>query len=135
MAAGQPAPAPPERAPSEAVQPQALESVAPGQWIMVWSGRLPNGGSDPDILLARLTYPDCNGNGVLDAVEIADGGVPDANNNGVPDECDPEPGPNTPTNGDRPGWPCATAPAAMAGVFVLFHAVHGRSRTTRRVGR
>jgi hypothetical protein len=32
--------------------------------------------------------PDCNGNGVLDACDIADGTSTDANGNGIPDDCD-----------------------------------------------
>ncbi len=32
--------------------------------------------------------PDCNGNGVLDSCDIADGTSTDANGNGVPDDCD-----------------------------------------------
>jgi hypothetical protein len=34
------------------------------------------------------SWPDCNGNGVRDATDIADGTSLDCNRNGIPDECD-----------------------------------------------
>ncbi len=37
---------------------------------------------------AADTGPDCNGNGVEDAVDIASGYSVDLDGNGVPDECD-----------------------------------------------
>lgn len=41
------------------------------------------------VLVAPLTY-DCNGNGVFDDTDIAQGVSPDANSNGIPDECENE---------------------------------------------
>ena len=38
--------------------------------------------------LPGVPSPDCNGNGVLDACDIANGTSTDANGNGVPDDCD-----------------------------------------------
>ena len=38
--------------------------------------------------LAFPPSPDCNGNGVLDSCDIANGTSTDANGNGVPDDCD-----------------------------------------------
>lgn len=35
--------------------------------------------------------PDCNGNGIPDSCELADGSAVDQNGNGVPDSCDPFP--------------------------------------------
>jgi hypothetical protein len=37
---------------------------------------------------ACLEWNDCNGNGILDACEIANGTKPDVNGNGVPDDCE-----------------------------------------------
>lgn len=36
----------------------------------------------------RVTYPDCNANGVPDECDIADGTSGDQNGNGIPDECE-----------------------------------------------
>jgi uncharacterized repeat protein (TIGR01451 family) len=40
--------------------------------------------------IAGRSSSDCNGNGVPDACDLADGGSADCNSNGVPDECDPD---------------------------------------------
>ena len=40
------------------------------------------------ICLPSPPDPDCNGNGVLDSCDIADGTSTDANANGIPDDCD-----------------------------------------------
>ena len=40
------------------------------------------------LLAAVVTGPDCNGNGVPDEVDIANGESQDTNANGIPDECE-----------------------------------------------
>ncbi len=45
-------------------------------------------GMDDDCEVAEGITPDCNGNGVPDDCDIADGFSSDCNGNGVPDECD-----------------------------------------------
>ena len=47
-----------------------------------------------------LPGPDCNGNGVPDPDDIADGANQDCNGNGVPDECDIADGSSNDTNGN-----------------------------------
>ncbi len=44
---------------------------------------------EQDIYFLRIPV-DCNGNGIEDPTEIADGSVDDCNVNGVPDECEPD---------------------------------------------
>jgi len=39
-------------------------------------------------LSSETSAPDCNGNGVEDAVDIASGYSVDQDGNGIPDECD-----------------------------------------------
>ena len=43
---------------------------------------------EQDIYFLRLGEPDCNGNGVADALDVADGTSDDCNTNGIPDECE-----------------------------------------------
>ena len=69
-----------------------LTSDAVGNWVAVWwskddlDGTI---GTDFDILftLFQLTADDCNGNGVPDECDVADGSSDDLNGDGVPDEC------------------------------------------------
>jgi hypothetical protein len=49
--------------------------------VVLWSAALP----------AALPAADCNGNGLLDADEIAAGESPDCNTNAIPDECETAP--------------------------------------------
>ncbi len=44
---------------------------------------------EQDVYFLRLT-PDCNGNGIADHIDIADGTSSDCNGNGMPDECEPD---------------------------------------------
>jgi Metallo-peptidase family M12 len=44
--------------------------------------------SEGDIVGVQLRFPDCNGNGVEDACEIAAGAAEDVNENSIPDECE-----------------------------------------------
>ena len=46
----------------------------------------------------RVLTPDCNVNGIADAVEIANGSSPDANANGIPDICEIDPCPGDVTD-------------------------------------
>jgi hypothetical protein len=51
-------------------QPGAIVSTGPDQWLVAWSASLGGDyGSDKDILLTRLAYPDRNHNGVPDDIE------------------------------------------------------------------
>ncbi len=43
---------------------------------------------EQDVYVARVGPYDCNGNGVDDALEIANGSSRDRNGNGIPDECE-----------------------------------------------
>jgi hypothetical protein len=56
-----------------------------GNWIAAWDAIV---GNDSDIFTERFALPDCNGNGIGDGQDIADGASPDCDGNGVPDECD-----------------------------------------------
>lgn len=47
-----------------------------------------------------LDFPDCNENGVDDALEIESGSAPDCNSNGIPDRCDIELGNESDDNSD-----------------------------------
>ncbi|MEM7165196.1 MAG: immunoglobulin domain-containing protein [Planctomycetota bacterium] len=60
------------------------------------------------VVVLSLAECDCNANGVLDDVEIANGQAPDCNSNGVPDECDIAGGASTDLDGD--GIPDECAP-------------------------
>jgi hypothetical protein len=40
--------------------------------------------------VSRITFFDCNGNGVRDELDVAGGGSDDCNADGVPDECEPD---------------------------------------------
>jgi hypothetical protein len=46
-----------------------------------------NGADSGSAYAFSLVPPDCNGNGILDSCDIADGVSQDANRNGIPDEC------------------------------------------------
>ncbi len=62
-----------------------------GNWVAAWYSNDSLGGTvatDDDILTARFALPDCNGNGVGDGQDIADGTSTDCNSNGVPDDCE-----------------------------------------------
>jgi len=50
---------------------------------------------------AAVPAPDCNGNNVPDAIDIANGTSQDVNANGIPDECEPPPACPPDTNGDH----------------------------------
>jgi len=74
---------------------------------------------DPDVLSASLAdnkiawyrnEPDCNGNGVNDGCDLADGASPDCNMNGRPDECDLADGTSTDCNGNREPDGCDVDP-------------------------
>ena len=56
-------------------------------------GGSPNGiaGQAVEVLgstTGAVVQPDCNGNGILDSIDIADGSVMDVDCNGVPDTCE-----------------------------------------------
>lgn len=58
------------------------------------------------IVSTDFSFADCNGNGIADWCDIADGVSSDVNTNGVPDECDPSPCPADLTGDDaRVGVP------------------------------
>ena len=57
---------------------------------------------------ATPTGVDCNGNGIQDSTDIADGTSLDCNNNGVPDECDIGSGASLDTDGDGIPDECET---------------------------
>jgi len=76
-----------------------------GNWVAVWHSTDTLGGTigtDRDILVARLEGDenDCNGNGVPDACDIADGTSEDCNHNQIPDECDIASGSSVDNNGN-----------------------------------
>ena len=77
-------------------------------------GTQENGGFPPE------GFTDCNGNGVPDETDIADGTSPDCNGNGVPDECDPD--------GNGNGFPDECEPICPTGVTLALwppnHAYH-----------
>ncbi len=52
------------------------------------------------LVLPSFAQADCNGNGVADATDIAEGTSQDCNGNGVPDECDIASGSNLDLNGN-----------------------------------
>ncbi len=54
--------------------------------------------------------PDCNGNGVLDSCDIADGTSEDCNGNGIPDECDIAGGTSQDINGNGVPDECECLP-------------------------
>ena len=55
---------------------------------------------EQDIYFLRIGDYDCNGNGVGDAEDIANGTSSDCNGNGIPDECDIISGTSADRNGD-----------------------------------
>ncbi len=68
-------------------------------WSVAASGNIPLVGApygDGEIALSGAAHvidlagPDCNGNGVCDWRDIADGTSQDCNNNGTPDDCEPD---------------------------------------------
>ena len=63
--------------------------IAPGIEILPLTDCDGNGIEDA-IELADGTASDCNGNFVIDACEVDDGRASDCNNNRVPDECEPD---------------------------------------------
>jgi hypothetical protein len=68
-----------------------ITTDARGNWAVVWESFDTLGGTigtDEDILVARFARPDCNGNGVGDGQDVANGTSADCNANGVPDECE-----------------------------------------------
>lgn len=67
----------------EGSQSQLQEPSYPFPWEPPGPDDAP--GQPPQI---EETLPDCNGNGVPDLLEVADGLAPDANNNGIPDLCE-----------------------------------------------
>jgi hypothetical protein len=69
--------------------------------------------SDLSILLASYVGgPDCNGNGIRDEFDIADGTSLDCNDNGVPDECDLADGTSPDCNGNSVPDECDVAGGA-----------------------
>ncbi len=82
-----------------------------GNWRAAWNSQgKPGLGNDEDIFRAGFALPDCNGNGVGDGQDIADGASADCDNNGVPDECEPD------GDGDGAIDGCDECPADMAKV-------------------
>ncbi|MCP3902588.1 MAG: hypothetical protein GY715_03045 [Planctomycetes bacterium] len=63
---------------------------------------------------AYEVFPDCNGNGVPDGDDIADGTSADCNANGTPDECDIADGTSPDCNGDGVPDECETGPDCNA---------------------
>ncbi|MCH2132207.1 MAG: proprotein convertase P-domain-containing protein [Phycisphaerales bacterium] len=62
---------------------------AQGTWTLTVFDDSPVDAGTVQLLSVILeTAPDCNGNGVPDGDDIADGSSPDANGNGIPDECE-----------------------------------------------
>jgi hypothetical protein len=63
-----------------------------------------------------VTSPDCNGNGVPDGCDVANGTSTDCNNNGVPDECEGDVCPPTPNpmTWDIPPAPISTSELTMS---------------------
>lgn len=60
-----------------------------------------NGNGVPDACeIASGALADCNGNGVPDACEIASGALADCDRNGIPDDCDIAGNPSLDTNGN-----------------------------------
>ncbi len=62
-----------------------------GNWVGAWDSIENIGGTlggEGDILTARFALPDCNGNGVGDGQDIADGVSGDCDANGIPDDCE-----------------------------------------------
>jgi hypothetical protein len=56
--------------------------------VIVGASAFTNGQSREGRAFLYLGQPDCNGNGVADADDIANGTSQDCNANGIPDECD-----------------------------------------------
>jgi len=69
--------------------------------------------------------PDCNGNGVPDAEDIANGTSEDCNGNGVPDECDIADGTSQDDNGNGIPDECETAAPPVLLVFTAATTVPG----------
>lgn len=68
-----------------------LFSDRAGNWIGAWEridGLTPTFGIDADIFFARFATPDCNGNQIVDADDIASTRSADCNANGIPDDCE-----------------------------------------------
>ncbi len=56
-------------------------------WVKAANQIAVSGFSPPD---TGVMLPDCNHNGISDALDIASGSSPDCDLNGIPDECDPD---------------------------------------------
>lgn len=63
---------------------------------------------------------DCNGNGVDDATDIANGTSQDCNTNGVPDECDIADGTSQDANGNGVPDECDPPPPASGVLWMVF---------------
>ena len=58
---------------------------APDDLLDAW---LNTGMSEPVVMASATWFPDCNGNGIPDAVDVGTGASADCNQNDVPDECE-----------------------------------------------
>jgi hypothetical protein len=83
---------------------------ATGRWMLVQQG---SHGVDDYLWILS---PDCNGNGVADALDIASGASADLNGDGIPDECEPVGAPGCFGDGSDPSaTPCPCANFGAAG--------------------
>ncbi len=66
---------------------EIIHAPNPDEFVFAAFKRTELAGSD--FLLAKyFQFPDCNGNGIPDADDIANGTSDDCNENGIPDECE-----------------------------------------------
>ena len=77
-------------------------------WIRIGGWQAATG-SGTLTLAYESSGTDCNGNGIEDSIDIAEGKSSDCNNNGVPDECDLADG----TSSDCDGGPVGSKPAGQ----------------------
>ena len=70
---------------------------------------------EQDVYVARLGDYDCNGDGIPDAAQIADGSACDCNGNGIPDSCEIAAGTAADANHDGIPDSCQACPADFNG--------------------
>jgi len=75
--------------------------------------------------LDTVALPDCNGNGIPDEDEIADGTANDCNSNGIPDLCEIEADPFLDTNGDGYLDTCGVLPETLSFDLIGTPAIPG----------
>ncbi|MCA9256799.1 MAG: S8 family serine peptidase, partial [Phycisphaerales bacterium] len=72
------------------IEQVVVDAPTPGIWrVEIHGFNVPEGPQPFSVCVSPDLSPDCNGNGVDDLQDIANGTSPDCNENNIPDECEP----------------------------------------------